>query len=65
MPAGGVAWPSLLSPQQATVPSVRTPQVWKRAGADRVKVPAGGVAWPKSLFPQQATVPSVRTPQVW
>ena len=27
-PAGGVAWPSTSLPQQATEPSLLTPQVW-------------------------------------
>ena len=30
VPAGGVARPKPLCPQQATVASVRTPQVWRR-----------------------------------
>ncbi len=29
-PAGGLAWPLSLFPQQATVPSLRSPQVWKK-----------------------------------
>jgi hypothetical protein len=29
LPAGGVARPESLAPQQAGVPSVRTPQVWE------------------------------------
>ena len=55
----------MLSPQQATVPFVRTPQVWSAPALTAVKVPAGGVAWPTSLSPQHATVPFVRSPQVW
>ena len=46
-----------LPPQQATVPFVLTPQVWRPPALTAVKVPAGGVAWPLALSPQQATVP--------
>ena len=55
VPAGGVAWPSPLSPQQARVPFVLTPQVWKPPALTAVKVPAGGVDWPLPLSPQQAS----------
>jgi hypothetical protein len=64
MPAGGLASPELFFPQQATVPSVFTPQVCKPHALTWVKVPAGGLACPKLLSPQQATVPSVSSPQV-
>ena len=46
VPAGGVAWPLPLRPQQATAPFVLIPQVWKPPALTAVKVPAGGVAWP-------------------
>src|SRR5437588_13056799 len=61
---GGVACPAVLSPQQATVPSLFTAQVWLAPALTAVKVPAGGVACPELFKPQQATVPSVLTPQV-
>src|SRR5437773_193976 len=64
-PAGGVAWPAELSPQQATVLSVLTPQVWPPPALTWVNVPAGGVALLEVLYPQQATVPSVLSAQVW
>ena len=35
VPAGGVTWFALLSPQQTTVPFVRMPQVWRDAAAHR------------------------------
>jgi hypothetical protein len=53
-----------LSPQQATVPSVLSPQLWEPPALTWVNGPAGGVAWPERLSPQQATVPSVLSPQV-
>ena len=46
VPAGGVAWPMPLSPQQATVPSVLHAAGVEAAGADRGEGAAGGVAWP-------------------
>ncbi len=46
VPAGGVAWPLLLEPQQARVPFVFTPQPWEPPALTAVKLPAGGVAWP-------------------
>ena len=59
----GAAAPRALLPQQATVPSVRTPHVWSQPWLTETKVPAG-LAMPPSLLPQQATVPSVLTPHV-
>ena len=64
VPAGGAACPSPLMPQQASVPSVLTAQVWKAPALTVVYVPAGGEACPKALWPQQASVPSVLTAQV-
>jgi hypothetical protein len=64
VPAGGVLWPRPFHPQQASVPSVFSPQVWLLPAVTWVKVPAGGVLWPPSFRPQQATVPSVLRPQV-
>ena len=47
VPAGGLACPRLLSPQQARVPSVLTPQVWREPAAlTSVKVPWGGIDLP-------------------
>ena len=46
VPAGGVAWPWPFRPQQARVPFVLIPQVWRAPALTAVKVPAGGVAWP-------------------
>jgi len=65
VPAGGVDWPKLLSPQQATVPSVLIPQVYTPPALTSVNVPEGGVDWREPLAPQQAKVPSVFTPQLW
>jgi len=54
-----------ISPQQAIVLSVVSPQVKPTPPAlTKEKVPAGAVAWPTPLAPHQATVPSVCTPQV-
>ena len=68
--SGGVARPNTSEPQQATEPSLLTPQVCAVPALTETKEPAGGVAWPwysvtqKSL-PQQATEPSLLIPQVW
>ena len=56
---------SLAVPQQATVPLVRIPQLWKVPALTLVKVPDGGEASPSLLRPQQATVWSVRMAQTW
>ena len=64
VPAGGVARPNALFPQQARVPLVLIAQVWTWLALTAVKVPAGGVDLPSSLLPQQASVPSVLTPQL-
>ena len=64
--AGGrlfVSWPKLLLPQQASVPVVLIPQVWKLPELIAVKVPTGGV--PMIALPQQLSVWSVLMPQVW
>ena len=58
-------WPKSLKPQQATEPSLLTPQVFFLPALTETKEPAGGVVSPKSLKPQQATEPSPLTPQVW
>ena len=55
----------LLLPQQATVPSVRRPQVCWAPAEICVKVPEGGLAWPDELSPQHSTEPSDVIPQVW
>ena len=55
--------PKPLSPQQASVPFVRTPQEVTPPALTAVKLPAGGEACPKALSPQQASVPSVLIPQ--
>ena len=65
VPDGGVAWPYLLLPQQASVPSVRIAQVWFPPALTAMYVPDGGVAWPQPSLPQQASVPSVAMAQVW
>jgi hypothetical protein len=49
VPAGGLAWPEESSPQQASVSSVFTPQLWEPPAETESKVPAGGVAWPNEL----------------
>jgi hypothetical protein len=51
---GGVVFPSPpLNPQQATLPSVFTPQLWKPPALTLVKLASGGVVWPVPLYPQQ------------
>ena len=65
VPEGGEACPKVLSPQQASVPSLFTPQLWKSPALTEEKVPDGGVDCPKPLSPQQASVPSLLTPQLW
>ena len=45
--AGGVAWSYSSLPQQATEPSLLTPQVWTHPALTETKEPAGGVAWPE------------------
>ena len=52
-------------PQQATEPSLLTPQVCQPPALTETKEPAGGVDWPSSLTPQQAMEPSLLTPQVF
>ena len=57
-------------PQQATEPSLLTPQVWSPPGADGDEGTRGrrGLAIVGSgpaVLPQQATEPSLLTPQVW
>jgi hypothetical protein len=46
VPTGGVALPWLLSPQQATVPSVLTPHAWMPPALMETNVPSGGADWP-------------------
>ena len=67
VPAGGVACPSVLSPQQATAPLVLIAQVWPAAGAERGEGrPKAGSTGRRPLSPQQTTAPSpCSTPQVW
>ena len=47
--SGGVARPYSSLPQQATEPSLLTPQVWLDPALTETKEPAGGVAWPSSI----------------
>ena len=61
-PAGGAVRTRLLSPQQATEPSLLTPQVCPHPALTETKEPAGGVARLNPLWPQQATEPSTFTP---
>jgi hypothetical protein len=63
VPAGGVNSPKLLSPQQAMVPSVLTPQAYSPPSLTEANVPVGGTASPSRSEPQQSMVPSVITPQ--
>ena len=63
--AGGVAWPLVLAPQQASVPSVLIAQVSVPPALTALKLPAGGVAWPLVLKPQQMSVASVLIAQAW
>ncbi len=67
-PCGGEAWPSEFSPQQAIVPSWRSPQV-KCSPADiwRKAVPAGTSRLPCPWWsrPQQRAAPFSRRPQAW
>ena len=51
-------------PQQAIVPSVRSPQVWPQPDSTCWKVPDGASDCPTWLSPQQTAVPSVRTPHM-
>jgi len=44
VPDGGLDWPWMSHPQQATVSSVRTPHVWKPPALTEAKVPGGGLA---------------------
>jgi hypothetical protein len=62
--AGGVLSPCPLLPQQATVPSVFTPQVWASPALTWVKVPAGAVFSPELFWLQQTTDPPILMPQV-
>ena len=62
VPAGGVAWPESLLPQQAMVPAVFTPQANRVPVLTDAKVPAGGEDSPCPLKPQQAAAPAVLTP---
>ena len=56
VPAGGVAWPSTLSPPAGErCRSSLSRRCGSRPALTAVKVPAGGVAWPSALSPQQAT----------
>jgi hypothetical protein len=64
LPVGALAASHLLSPQQATEPSLFTPHVCPPPALTEVKLPAGGVARPWKSSPQQTTVPSLFTPQV-
>jgi hypothetical protein len=64
VPAGGALSPFLLLPQQATVPSVFTPQVWENPALTWVKAPAGTVLSPELLLLQQTTDPPTLTPQL-
>ena len=46
IPSGGFASPSEFSPQQATVPSTITPQLWFFPALRELNSPPGGVTWP-------------------
>jgi hypothetical protein len=46
MPAGAAHCPDELSPQQAALPSARSPQVCQLPEEIWVKVPATGADWP-------------------
>ena len=63
-PAGAVAWPWRLEPQQATEPSDRSPHVWYPPLLMAVKVSPDGALWPSYCRPQQATEPLDRSPHV-
>lgn len=65
VPPGGRVWPKRSSPQQATMPSLRTPHVEAPPAETCRKVPPGGEAWPPRSSPEQATGSSLRTPQEW
>ena len=62
---GGVDWKKELSPQQATLPLMVTPQVWYPPALTLWKVPVGGEVWPSVSHPQHVTLPLVVTPQLW
>jgi hypothetical protein len=51
-------------PQHSTVPSGRSPHVWKYPLLIWENDPVAGVDSPSSLYPQHATVPSRRSPHV-
>lgn len=62
--------PWLLSPQQATRPSLLKAHVWKAPALTCLKVPLGVLrdgsrVLDLQLYSQQATVPSLLMPQVW
>jgi hypothetical protein len=57
VPEGASVWPRTLSPQQATVPSVCTPQVWSLPPSTlAARVSAGAVPtdWPESATGAEA-----------
>ena len=56
--------PRACPPQQATEPSLLTPQVFFLPALTETKEPAGGVTLPAVSLPQQSTEPSLLTPQV-
>ena len=59
---GWLLWPLPLLPQQASVPSVFSPQLWYVPAATRVNLPAGAARWLYRLSPQHRTPPpTVRT----
>ena len=53
-PSGGVAWPSSLSPQQATAPSGWMPQAWSGPVSTDTKEPAGGSDHPSRPPPRRS-----------
>ncbi len=61
-PAGGVAWPASLAPQQAMLPSTAMPQAWLSLTAAWRSETLGGV--PVIGTPQQLTVPAVARAQL-
>ena len=57
--------PGSLDPQQATLPSGRTPQPWSPPALIDAKTPGTGTYWPTvTSVPQQAREPSVLIAQV-
>jgi hypothetical protein len=62
---GRVAWPNWFSPQQASVLSVLTAQLWNWPAERALKLPVGEASWPLPLLPQQVSEPSPFSAQLW